>query len=315
MTPSNDLVEPNDPGNNATYWDPNIPDFTIGSPYYRTIIGAHENSGSPYHTFDQGGNVMEWNATVILNPYGGDPERGLRGGAFLNTPSNLAATDRSYYFPPTTDGMNIGFRVASVPKLDWIGGDGSDPTDWSLAANWDPGSGVPDGPGTKVVFGNQLPDHDVVDMISVGRTVGNIAFTAATSTTIQSTGGYNLTLDNNGNDSIVTVEGNHLITAEVILEGNLDLSGSGTLTLSGGIRGSHGMDILNGTVIAKSVQLNGLYIGAGAKLIISAVSGSGLESEFTPIPEPSTVILLGVGVLGLFAYASPKRACLFGGVG
>jgi formylglycine-generating enzyme required for sulfatase activity len=47
--PSNDLVEPNDPGNNATFYD-NV--YTIGSPYYRTEVGAHENSDSPYGTFD-----------------------------------------------------------------------------------------------------------------------------------------------------------------------------------------------------------------------------------------------------------------------
>ena len=50
-----------DPGNNATFkFDSGTDDgLTIGSPYYRTGVGAHENSESPYGTFDQGGNVWE----------------------------------------------------------------------------------------------------------------------------------------------------------------------------------------------------------------------------------------------------------------
>ena len=39
--------------------------YTIGSPYYTTEVGEFENSESPYGTFDQGGNIWEWNETVI----------------------------------------------------------------------------------------------------------------------------------------------------------------------------------------------------------------------------------------------------------
>ena len=37
--------------------------FTIGEPYCTTEVGEFENSASPYGTFDQGGNVWEWNET------------------------------------------------------------------------------------------------------------------------------------------------------------------------------------------------------------------------------------------------------------
>ena len=53
--PNNDLIDP-DPGNNATFYISGG-DYTIDSPYYRTEVGAHENSNSPFGTFDQGGNV------------------------------------------------------------------------------------------------------------------------------------------------------------------------------------------------------------------------------------------------------------------
>ncbi|MDZ7620622.1 MAG: SUMF1/EgtB/PvdO family nonheme iron enzyme, partial [Patescibacteria group bacterium] len=48
--------------NNATFrtgTDPNYV-YTVGSPYWRTEVGAHAKSASPYGTFDQGGNTYDW---------------------------------------------------------------------------------------------------------------------------------------------------------------------------------------------------------------------------------------------------------------
>ena len=104
--PSNDLVDPTDPGNNATFLDNGL---TIDSPYYRTEVGSHENSDSPYGTFDQGGNVFEWNEVVI------GQDRGLRGGQFYSNDSTLHASYRTN-FPPSLEGYYIGFRVVTVPS-------------------------------------------------------------------------------------------------------------------------------------------------------------------------------------------------------
>jgi len=105
-TPSNDLVEPTDPGNNATFSDG---DYTIGSPYYRTEVGAHENSESSYGTFDQGGNVFEWNETAI------DASSGVRGGSFGLTHGGLLASSELLN-DPTLEYYYLGFRVASPPE-------------------------------------------------------------------------------------------------------------------------------------------------------------------------------------------------------
>ena len=105
--PSNDLVDP-DPGNNGTFYDSG---YTIGSLYYRTEVGAHENSGSPYGTFDQGGNVWEWNETLISGSY-----RGVRGGSFDNYDGFLHADYRDG-FGPTVEVNVIGFRVASLSVI------------------------------------------------------------------------------------------------------------------------------------------------------------------------------------------------------
>ena len=121
-TPNNDLVEPTDPGNNVTFYqDATYPDpagYTIGSPYYRTEVGAHENSDSPYGTFDQGGNVWEWNETISIDVHGFS-FRGLCGGSFDGN-YGLFADDRGDYYP-THEVYSFGFRVAEVPEPTTLG--------------------------------------------------------------------------------------------------------------------------------------------------------------------------------------------------
>ena len=103
--PSNQLINP-DPGNNANFYQDG---YTIGGPYYTTVVGEFENSESPYGTFDQGGNLREWNETAIGS------SRGLRGGYWSINSSSLRASSRGI-FDPTIENIDIGFRVASVPE-------------------------------------------------------------------------------------------------------------------------------------------------------------------------------------------------------
>ncbi len=113
-----------DPGNYATY-DGDGGDDGIGSPYYRTEVGEHENSDSPYGTFDQGGNVWEWNEAVVIVQH-----RGVRGGQFASGASSaLSAGNRSQHYA-TDEGRGIGFRVSTV------GEPGPIPTvsEWGLIA-------------------------------------------------------------------------------------------------------------------------------------------------------------------------------------
>ena len=118
--PSWVLGDPTDPGNNATCWWVGHNDgYTMqGTGYNRSEVGAHENSDSPYGTFDQGGNVWEWNET-FFDETAIDPSypsyRGLRGGAYNDGPDRLLASYR-YSFNPSNYLACIGFRVASVPE-------------------------------------------------------------------------------------------------------------------------------------------------------------------------------------------------------
>ena len=62
---------------------------------------------SPYGTMGQGGNVWEWNETLITGS-----SRGLRGGGWGYDSSYLHASARNYYYP-SSEGYFLGFRVAS----------------------------------------------------------------------------------------------------------------------------------------------------------------------------------------------------------
>jgi formylglycine-generating enzyme required for sulfatase activity len=92
-----------------------------------THVGSYRNSSSYYGTFDQTGNVWEWNDAVIKSTTPGTPDsRGMRGGSFSqgllaiasstlrDYPTGYRAPD-GYLFYSDDDG---GFRLASAPLLD-----------------------------------------------------------------------------------------------------------------------------------------------------------------------------------------------------
>jgi sulfatase modifying factor 1 len=82
-----------------------------GTQNYLTDAGVFSNSGSAYGTFDQAGNVWEWNEAVI------DSSRGLRGGSWTNEANVFYLQSfHSDYSAPTNENSVVGFRVASVPE-------------------------------------------------------------------------------------------------------------------------------------------------------------------------------------------------------
>ncbi len=99
--PSSDPTEAGNPGNNSNF------DYAIGSPYFRSVVGEYELSTSPYGTFDQGGNVWEWNETSVAN------ERVVRGGAFDHGNTFEWASYR-LNAPTDDEWWTIGFRVAGI---------------------------------------------------------------------------------------------------------------------------------------------------------------------------------------------------------
>ena len=84
--------------------------FYSSSQNYLTDAGAYTQSSSFYGTFDQGGNVFEWNEALIF--FGA--VRGVRGGSFGDDSINLQASYRNIGDNPSVEISTYGFRVATI---------------------------------------------------------------------------------------------------------------------------------------------------------------------------------------------------------
>jgi hypothetical protein len=91
-----------DTGNSANCWPATSPSGA------QTDAGAYGLSASPYGTYDQGGNVNEWNEQILSGS-----NRGNRGGGFGNSVDLLAASYPYYGGDPMREFNDLGFRVAS----------------------------------------------------------------------------------------------------------------------------------------------------------------------------------------------------------
>jgi len=104
--------------NNGVYSVTQLGSYS-SSQNYLTDVGAFTNSGSFYGTFDQSGNVFQW------NDLDGAPgsSRGLRGGCWDSYAFDVSSSF-SLSFGPSFESNFIGFRLASpvsgsaVPEID-----------------------------------------------------------------------------------------------------------------------------------------------------------------------------------------------------
>ena len=75
-----------------------------------TDVGAYTSDPSSYGTFDQGGNVWEWNDAIISSS-----SRGLRGGSWdYIGPRDILHSSFRYLNSPSNENAGIGFRLASI---------------------------------------------------------------------------------------------------------------------------------------------------------------------------------------------------------
>jgi hypothetical protein len=165
--------------------------------------------------------------------------------------------------------MQVALGIANDTELGvWTsptGGSWATPTDWSSNT-------LPNGPATEATFGSAISSPETVTL-DENTTVGSIEFSNSNSYTIASgSGGFSLTLDNDGSAALVTVaSGNHTISAPVVLTSaglNVNVAAGQTLTLAGAITGPAPLT-LSGTGTVKlgasigNVDLTGLTISGG----------------------------------------------------
>jgi formylglycine-generating enzyme required for sulfatase activity len=102
---------------NSNYWLYPTQSNTISTSQanYNDVIGDTTPVGSYaypsyYGTYDQGGDVWQWNESIYLGS-----NRGLRGGSFVSYVSYLQSGGYDYG-DPTDVNISYGFRVSQVPE-------------------------------------------------------------------------------------------------------------------------------------------------------------------------------------------------------
>ncbi|MBN2579599.1 MAG: PEP-CTERM sorting domain-containing protein [Pirellulales bacterium] len=156
---------------------------------------------------------------------------------------------------------------------------------YNTASNWT-NETVPNGVDAIAHFTGNIASPSTVNLAS-SVTLGTVKFDSPQSYTVAGAG--DLTMETGGGEARINVfDGSHSIDVPVTLQSDTAISGSGSLTLSGGVSGEHALTVL-GNLTAASIQVDTLSIGIGA------------AAGAAPVPEPSAFALLGTGVLGLLA--------------
>jgi formylglycine-generating enzyme required for sulfatase activity len=75
-------------------------------------VGSYPSSPSAFGTYDQGGNVAEWNETIIDGIDGS--QRGVRGGGYIGPDPSAAAYREAYI--PIYSSSSQGFRLVLIPE-------------------------------------------------------------------------------------------------------------------------------------------------------------------------------------------------------
>lgn len=94
--------------NSITIADANY-DGSVGT---LTDVGTYSHAASYYGTFDQGGNVWEWNDAIVYSSV-----RGTRGGAYNRGATNLRSSSLYNFNDPLGESHFIGFRVSSLAPI------------------------------------------------------------------------------------------------------------------------------------------------------------------------------------------------------
>ena len=211
-------------------------------------------------------NLGTYNLIQYSGTFSGDAN-----DLFEVTPASQQA-GLSYTF--AASGGFITLTIAGAPPSEWnVDGNGN----WSLAGNWL--NGVPNGAGVNANFGTVITGPVTVTN-DTAHSVGSIQFNNSNAYTLG--GASTLTLDSTtGNAQVGILVGSHEISAPVSFADPVDItfaSPSNTLTLSGNISGSGGLNSSTpGSVVLSGTNSFGgpISLSAGSLNFDSGSLGTG----------------------------------------
>lgn len=182
-------------------------------------------------------NLTTGGLTPDATPY---PLIEFYGGVFTGSLANFS-------IPATLGGYNLALSLgANVINLVVSTGvvlpDGWNTDvsgDWSVAANWIPTTGAPNGSTAIATFGSNVTGPVAVN-VDVAVSANKVIFDNANKYTI---GGTNAVTMDGTSPLIQAISGSHEISAAVVLNGTttMDAAASTVLTLSGGVSGIGGL--------------------------------------------------------------------------
>jgi hypothetical protein len=95
-------------------------------------------------------------------------------------------------------------------------------------------------------------------------------------------------------------------TGQILTDSAISTADTATLQISGShivgtISGSGTTNVIDGDLTANAISQYMVIIGAGATVTMAALPGGplGLSVNLVPVPEPSALVLLGIGVISL----------------
>jgi len=79
-------------------------------------VTVTQYTASAYGTYDQNGNVSQWNDSIVGIVKNGTKCRGWRGGSWSSWPVLLGSDGAALNYTPQYEGSDTGFRVATGPS-------------------------------------------------------------------------------------------------------------------------------------------------------------------------------------------------------
>jgi hypothetical protein len=241
---------------------------------------------------------------------------GNAGAGILNVQGNATVViDNNLTVKPGGGNGTLNVREGGTVSVGGALSVGNGTSNATTPGTVNVGSILVTAPGPKFIT-----DGGIVIPVATLTVTGNTTLIAGSSLNIFTNGAATLTGALNVGNATTSGTVNVTDNGSLTVDGTTTLAGGSTVTLDSigtlSLKAVTGGDIdtvvVGGnnmaTATADSVTIGTLTIGAGSTLVINALSGGPSSGgELTPVPEPSTFVLLAIAALGLVGAAWRRR--------